>query len=89
MEEHAPTAWFVNDLHRHPIPYHVFRAASRLLRYHRFVQHDGPISIARAFNPYDWRATLAAAGLPRGTARVAWRFPFRLCVTRIKPPCAA
>jgi SAM-dependent methyltransferase len=84
MEQHADTAWFINDLHRHPIPYHVFRVASRALRYHHFVQHDGPISIARAFDAHDWRLALASAGLAPGAAQVEWRFPFRLCVTRVK-----
>jgi SAM-dependent methyltransferase len=84
MEANAAIGWFVNDLHRHPLPYHVFRAASRLLRYHHFVQHDGPISIARAFVPSDWRHVLAAAGLASGAAKVRWRFPFRLCVARVR-----
>ena len=85
MEDNAAIGWFVNDLHRHPIPYHVFRVVSRALRYHHFVQHDGPISIARAFDAYDWRFVLAAAGLAPGAAQVKWRFPFRLCVARVKP----
>ena len=59
--------------------------ATRALRYHHFVQHDGPISIARAFDAYDWRFVLAAAGLAPGAAQVKWRFPFRLCVARVKP----
>jgi SAM-dependent methyltransferase len=84
MEDHAEIAWFVNDLHRHPIPYRVFRVVSRLLRCHRFVQHDGPISIARAFGARDWGLALAAAGLAPGAARVQWRFPFRFCVSRVK-----
>ena len=84
MEDRAAIAWFVNDLHRHPIPYHVFRVAARALRYHHFVVHDGPISIARAFDPHDWHLALATAGVMPGMAAVEWRFPFRLCVTRVK-----
>jgi SAM-dependent methyltransferase len=84
MEATATIGWFVNDLHRHPIPYHVFRVVSRALRYHHFVQHDGPISIARAFHVDDWRRVLAGASLAPGAARVEWVFPFRLCVTRVK-----
>ena len=38
MEANAAIAWFVNDLHRHPLPYHAFRIASRALRFHHFVQ---------------------------------------------------
>jgi 2-polyprenyl-3-methyl-5-hydroxy-6-metoxy-1,4-benzoquinol methylase len=83
MEANAGTAWFVNDLHRHPLPYHVFRFLSRALRFHDFVQHDGPISIARAFNAADWQLILARAGVPAGAAKVRWYFPFRICVERV------
>jgi trans-aconitate methyltransferase len=84
MEANAGIAWFVNDLHRHPIPYHVFRFVSRALRYHYFVQHDGPVSIARAFRAADWQQMLASAGVPNGAAKVHWYFPFRLCVERVR-----
>jgi SAM-dependent methyltransferase len=84
MEANAAIGWFVNDLHRHPLPYHAFRIASRALRFHHFVQHDGPISIARAFDAHDWRDVLTAAGLPPGAAEIRPQFPFRLCVARVK-----
>ena len=81
MERTARYGWFVNDLHRHPVPYHGFRLLSRAMRWHRFVQHDGPVSIARAFKPAEWAGFLAAAGVP---GEVRWRFPFRLCVGRLR-----
>lgn len=81
MERHAERGWFINDLHRHIVPHAVFRAGSRLLGWHRFVQHDGAVSIARAFRPAEWRRLLAEAGVP---GRIRWRFPFRLCVERLK-----
>jgi len=84
MEMNAEIGWFVNDLHRHPLPFHLFRAFSRTMRFHRFVQHDGPVSIARAFDAADWRRTLAAAGLPAAAVEVRHVFPFRLCVSRVK-----
>lgn len=84
MEANATIGWFVNDLHRHPLPYYVFAAAARALRFHHFVQHDGPISIARAFHRADWRRLLEAAGVPASETGIRWRFPFRLCVERVK-----
>ena len=84
MEANAAIGWFVNDLHRHPIPYHLFRVLSRALRFHHFVQHDGAISIARAFTAADWEHVLAAAGVALAEAEVVRRFPFRLCVARVK-----
>jgi len=86
METTAALGWFVNDLHRHPVAYYGFIALSRLARWHRFVRHDGPVSIRRAFVAADWRRYLAEAGLPAGAVEIAWRFPFRLCLARAKPP---
>ncbi len=80
MEAKATLGWFVNDLHRHPVAYHGFRALSALAGWHRFVRHDGPISVARAFTRADWNAMLRA--IPAATIR--WHPPFRYCVTRWK-----
>jgi SAM-dependent methyltransferase len=84
MEEHATRGWFVNDLSRAPVPYHLLRIFSRLARLHPFVQHDGPISIARAFVPQDWRRICAAAGLGPGDVLIQPFTPARLCVSRRK-----
>ena len=85
MEETAQIGWFVNDLHRHPLPYAGFGLLARAMRWHRFVQHDGPISVARAFTSADWATLIGRAGLDRSSVEVRWRFPFRLCVSRVKP----
>jgi len=84
MESTARLGWFVSDLHRHPIPYHFFKIWSRLAGWHRFVQHDGPISIARSFTAADWSRLIARAGIPAKDARIEWWMPFRLCVTRLR-----
>jgi 2-polyprenyl-3-methyl-5-hydroxy-6-metoxy-1,4-benzoquinol methylase len=84
MEQVAARGWFIADLHRHPIPFHVFGALSRVARWHRFVQHDGPVSIARSFRKEDWERILRAAGLTPGAAEIRWHVPFRLCVSRLK-----
>ncbi len=85
MEANATLGWFVNDLERHWLPYRAFRTWSRLAGWHRFVQHDGPVSIGRAFSRADWRRLLFRAGLGSEAAHVQWWLPFRLCVTRFRP----
>jgi hypothetical protein len=82
MEASAARGWFVNDLHRHVLAYHGFRALSTVARWHRFVRHDGPLSVARAFTRADWQRILAEAGVPE--ADVRWHLPFRLCVGRLR-----
>ena len=89
MEATARRGWFISDLHRHALPYYVFGLWARLARWHPFVRHDGPISIARAFVPADWRRLCAEAGLQPGTFRIRWHVPFRLTVERIRDAAAA
>lgn len=84
MERVAARGWFIADLHRHAIPFYGFSLLSRLARWHRFVQHDGPVSIARSFRREDWERILLTAGLEPGEAEIRWHFPFRLCVSRLR-----
>jgi 2-polyprenyl-3-methyl-5-hydroxy-6-metoxy-1,4-benzoquinol methylase len=84
MERTASRGWFISDLHRHPVPYYFFRIMARVAGWHRFVQHDGPVSIARSFRRADWVRIAAQAGLSADAIRITWHVPFRLCVGRIK-----
>ncbi|WP_414470923.1 methyltransferase domain-containing protein [Microvirga sp. M2] len=84
MEHAAVRGWFIADLHRHGIPFHAFRLLSRLAGWHRFVRHDGPVSIARSFRRADWELILRDAGLDLSAVRIRWHMPFRLCVSRLK-----
>lgn len=81
MESHARQGWFVNDLHRHAVAWYGFTALATLARWHPFVRHDGPLSIARSFRRPDWEQLLTQAGVSH-TAAIRWRFPFRYCVER-------
>lgn len=86
MEAHAQLGWFINDLSRAPIPYYLFLAFAKLARLHHFVRYDGPVSIARAFVPSDWRSMCAAAGLDGRSFEIQAFKPARLCVARRKTP---
>lgn len=85
MEQNATRGWFINDLSRAPAPYHLLRLFSRVARLHPYVQHDGPVSIARAFIPEDWRRMCAAAGLNNHAVSIKGFTPARLCIARNKP----
>lgn len=84
MEATARRGWFVNDLHRHALAFHGFSAMAKVARWHPFVQHDGPLSVARSFRRQDWEELLAQAALPAAAVEIRWRFPFRYCVERRK-----
>jgi hypothetical protein len=84
MEKTAQGGWFINDLHRHALAYYGFKVLSCVAGWHRFVRHDGPVSVARAFLREDWLHLLAAAEIPEEAVTIKWCFPFRICVGRIK-----
>ena len=84
MEATAERGWLINDLHRHGLAHAGFPLLARLLRTHRIVREDGRLSIARSFRPGDWRLILADAGIRKDQARIVRRFPFRLCVERLR-----
>jgi 2-polyprenyl-3-methyl-5-hydroxy-6-metoxy-1,4-benzoquinol methylase len=84
MEATARLGWFVNDLERSERAWRMFRWVARIVGWHPFVRHDGPVSFRRAFRKEDWIRLLAAAELPREAVTVEhWR-PGRLCVGRWK-----
>jgi SAM-dependent methyltransferase len=84
MERTAVRGWFINDLHRHPLAFYGFGVLSTVAGWHSWVRHDGQISVARAFSFQDWRRLLDQAGVPREAVSLKWRFPFRICVGRIR-----
>jgi 2-polyprenyl-3-methyl-5-hydroxy-6-metoxy-1,4-benzoquinol methylase len=84
MEATAQVGWFINDLERSEWSCRMFGWVGRMVEWHRFVRHDGPVSFRRAFREEDWVRLLAAAEVPRKAVMVEhWR-PGRLCVGRWK-----
>jgi SAM-dependent methyltransferase len=84
MEQRARRGWFINDLHRQPMPYRLFRLLAPFTNWHPFVKFDGPVSIRRSFRTEDWQQLTAAAELAPETITIREHRPARLCVSRIK-----
>ncbi len=84
MERTARRGWFIIDLHRKSVPYHLFRLWARFTDWHPFVKNDGPISIRRSFLVEDWRSLCVTAGIPLEAVSIREYRPARLCVGRIK-----
>ena len=84
MEQVSARGWFVNDLRRAQTPYYAFKLLATAMRWHRFVQHDGPVSIRRSFTPCDWQRYITEAALDPNTVNIFDVWPARLCVARVK-----
>ena len=82
MEREAAVGWFINDLHRHGFAWLGYPLLATLMRWHPIVRHDGRLSIARSYRPQEWPPILAEADI--SGAQIVRRFPFRLCVERVR-----
>jgi SAM-dependent methyltransferase len=78
--QQAGLAVVINDLHRHPLAYYSIKWLTRLLGGSRLVQHDAPLSVARAFSRADWRRLLAAAGITKYALRWCWAFRWQVVI---------
>lgn len=83
MDRHARKGWFINDLHRHALPYYFIKAATAIFSRNRLIRHDAAVSVARSFSVADWRHLIDQAGL-NSRVRIQWFFPFRFCLSCIK-----
>lgn len=83
LDENTKQGWFINDLHRHWLPYYFIKAATAVFSQNRLIRHDAPLSVARSFKKRDWQALLQKADIPNHV-RIKWFFPFRWGLTN--PP---
>jgi SAM-dependent methyltransferase len=74
-ERCAREAVILNDLHRHRLPYVIYRWLSPILFRNRLITHDGLISIRRGFTRKEWQVLLNKAGIKH--YQIQWCFPFR------------
>ena len=47
-DQNADQGWFINDLHRHWLPYYFIKAATGIFSRNRLIRNDAPLSVARS-----------------------------------------
>lgn len=80
MAQNSLWGWFINDLHRHFVPYYFIRIATSLGRFNRLIRNDAPLSVARAFVRKDWKRLIDQSRLNPQQLDIRWHWPFRLGV---------
>jgi len=80
MTGRAKYGWFINDLHRHIIPYYFIKYFVRLLRLNRLILNDAPLSVARSFSKSEWHKIIKEANVKGAKLTISWHWPFRYCV---------
>lgn len=76
--EQGSLSILINDLHRHPLAYYLFRLFGAIFMRSGVARHDGAASIRRGFRKGDLRRLLTA--VPDTKSSIKWRWAFRwLC----------
>jgi SAM-dependent methyltransferase len=78
MRRVARAGILVNDLVRNRLAWASIFVLSRFFTRNRLVQHDGPLSVRRAYRPADFRRLARTVGLKRWGVRR--HFPYRMCL---------
>lgn len=68
----------INDIHRHWVAWTAVWIVTRLISRNRYIQNDGPLSIAKGFRDEDWEQLKQTPGLE--TLSYYWRPLFRYAV---------
>jgi 2-polyprenyl-3-methyl-5-hydroxy-6-metoxy-1,4-benzoquinol methylase len=79
MQQNARIGFFINDLHRHPIAYHLIRILTRIFSKSYLVKNDAPVSVLRGFTRNDWDAIFEKAQISNFSCE--WKWAFRWLVT--------
>ena len=80
MERNAGGGWFINDLHRHFIAYHVIRWLTKWFSRSYLVKNDAPLSVLRGFSRREWQELLRQANI--GDCRIQWKWAFRWLISK-------
>lgn len=70
----------LNDLHRHPLAWLLFKWIAPIFFRNRLVLHDGLISVERSFKRKDWIRYLEKAKIDKSRYRITWYWAFRWIV---------
>ncbi|MBS1743876.1 MAG: methyltransferase domain-containing protein [Bacteroidetes bacterium] len=78
MKQNSKTGFFINDLQRHPLAYHLIKWLTRIFSSSYLVKNDAPLSVARGFTKKEWKNILQAAGITNYT--IQWKWAFRYLI---------
>lgn len=79
MQQNARIGFFINDLHRHPLAYHLIRMLTRLFSKSYLVKNDAPLSVRRGFTKNEWELLFEKARISNYNCE--WKWAFRWLVT--------
>src|SRR6476661_8863959 len=79
MYHNSSLGFFINDLHRHTIAFHMIKWLTQLFSSSYLVKNDAPLSVSRGFTKKDWELLLKKANIT--TYSCEWKWAFRWLIT--------
>lgn len=74
MGANSTRGFFVNDLHRHPLPYHLIKLATSRFSKSYLVKNDAPLSVLRGFSSTELNALFKKALIKNYTLQWKWAY---------------
>lgn len=78
MYHNSEQGFFINDLQRHPIAYHLIKWLTKIFSKSYMVKNDGPISVTRGFKRKEWEILFQKAGIQQ--YQIQWKWAFRYLI---------
>jgi 2-polyprenyl-3-methyl-5-hydroxy-6-metoxy-1,4-benzoquinol methylase len=78
MQHNSSTAFFINDLQRHPIAFFAIKFLTILFSKSYLVKHDAPLSVLRAYSKNEWQQI--GDSLTSITIKIYWKWAFRFLI---------
>lgn len=78
LKRQARFGVIINDLHRHWLAYYSIKVIVKLLSKSPMVQHDGPVSVLRAFKKKELVYLLRKAGIHNYSIKWMWAFRYQV-----------
>lgn len=79
MQANSRLGFFINDLHRHPLPYYSIKILTKLFSKSYLVKNDAPLSVKRGFAKNEWNKIFSQARISNFNCQ--WRWAFRWLIT--------
>jgi SAM-dependent methyltransferase len=73
--QQSKKGFFINDLHRNPIAYHLIKWLTMCFSRSYLVKNDAPLSVQRGFVRSDWEKYFYS--LPNMRPSISWKWAFR------------
>jgi 2-polyprenyl-3-methyl-5-hydroxy-6-metoxy-1,4-benzoquinol methylase len=80
LQHQTRIGFVVNDIHRHWFAYNAIKVLTRVFSRSPMVQHDGPLSVLRAFTKAELVAILTKAEIKNYSIRWMWAFRWQVIV---------